>query len=99
MLPPALPQVGSAAYHDGDDGAQSRSMTTTGTKRRRTTPSSTALAKSGSTGSSVDAGEAAAVGESTAVEAGQAMDESDEGVVTRRKRGAWRTEAAKGAAS
>ncbi|GAA5891815.1 hypothetical protein JCM8208_002900 [Rhodotorula glutinis] len=102
MLPPALPQVGSAAcHHHDDDGAHSRTPTT-GTKRRRTTPSSAALAKSSSTGSSVDAAEsgaAAAVGSTTAVEAGQAMDEGDEGVVTRRKRGAWRAEAAKGAAS
>ncbi|GAA5846759.1 hypothetical protein JCM9279_004429 [Rhodotorula babjevae] len=99
MLPPALPQAGSTGYHHDDDGALSRT-TTTGTKRRRTTPSSAALAKSGSRGSSVDAGEsAAAVGATTAVEAGQAMDEGDEGVVTRRKRGAWRTEAAKSGAS
>ncbi|GAA5935262.1 hypothetical protein JCM3775_007251 [Rhodotorula graminis] len=100
MLPPALPPVGSAAYGDGgDDGAGSRTPTT-GTKRRRSTPSSSALAKSSSTGSSVDAAEsAAAVGATTAVEAGQAMDEGDEGVVTRRKRGAWRAEAAKSAAA
>lgn len=97
-LPPSSPQVGSAATFS-DDGTPP--ALAAGTKRRRTTPSSAALAKSDSAASRAGGADAAgggaeAVGASTALDAGQTMDEGDEGAATRRKRGAWRTSEGEG---
>ncbi|BGP36344.1 transcriptional regulator opi1 [Rhodotorula kratochvilovae] len=82
-LPPS-PQVGSSATFD--DGAPTLAA---GTKRRRTTPSSSL---SSSMHAEMDSAPGADTGVSTALEVGQETDEGDDGAATRRKRGAWRVD-------